>query len=274
MSGKKENMIANSASEENARQILIDWFQRHPLTHSLKVKFTNTVEDAGDGTSYLLYEMYIKQEKYGILKVNPDSGEIIMDRGPDYTGTPAAVQTTMDQWYLKYYWGWTDDSGYYSQQYDDDQYTIYNGDDAPILEYHIKEDSYFICNFDLQCLIEYDDGTAASGIDLSDFAGTYGYDASIGTADITGNFYYLLEIGEWDGCCLSITESWRGNELIHDDWATPESLVVDTLTLRVYDPNEACYKTHTLKYIPAEHSSYGQDVIYLDGDESMPYIRE
>lgn len=268
-----EDGIAFDVSDDAAKPILVDWLQRHPLRHNLKVRFTRQAADAGDGTKYLLYEMYIDQEEYGFLGVNPDHGDIVMDSVLDGAGNWITIQTAMDDWYLVYYWGWTDDSGYYSEYYMDDVYGVCAGDGIAILNYYAESDSYVICNYDLQCLIEYDDGTAASEVDISDFAGTYSCDASI---DEEGGYanYYSLEIGAWDGYYFSITESWRGMDIIHDEWASPYTLVANTLTFRTIGSNGASYEMHTLTYIPAEYSPLGRDVIYIDGDEDMPFVRE
>lgn len=260
-------------SDDEAKPILVDWLQRHPLKHNLTVRFTQQAADAGDGTKYLLYEMYIDQEEYGFLGVNPDHGDIVMDSVLDGAGNWITIQTAMDDWYLVYYWGWTDDSGYYSEYYMDDVYGVCTGDGIAILNYYAESDSYVICNYDLQCLIEYDDGTAASEVDISDFAGTYSCDASI---DEEGGYanYYSLEIGPWDGYYFSITESWRGMDIIHDEWANPYTLVANTLTFCTIGSDGASYEMHTLTYIPAEYSPLGRDVIYIDGDEDMPFVRE
>lgn len=244
-----------SASEEAAKQILMDWLLRHPLKHNCKVEFLKQTADAGDGTSYLLYEMYLDQEEYGLLGVNPDSGEIVMDTILDGYGNPVTIKAAMDQWYLVYYWGWTDDSGYYSEYYGSDLYGVFDGEGTVILEYNEKSDSYVICNFDLICLIEYDDGTEASEVSMMDFAGTYWCDTSAVVEGTLVEDGYALEIGEWDGSYFSINESWRGIDIIQDEWANPQSLVAGTLTFWFWGSEG--YETHTLQYIPAKYSPLG-----------------
>ena len=106
------------------------------------------------------------------------------------------------------------------------------------------------------------------------FAGTFGYDGSFEAEGSFVNFYYLLEIGEWDGYCFSINETWRGNPILQDEWVRPKSLIVDTLIFDIPSPDGAGYETHYLTYIPAKDSSLGEDTIYIDGDETMPFVRE
>lgn len=262
--------------EERARLVLFEWFDRHPLIDSIKVEFMNEIADANTGgDGYLVYEMFtIEGEEYGMIHVSPDSGEILMDSIMDVTGQWSPVQITMDQWYLEYYWGWTDDSGYYSEDYDDDCTIIYDGTDIEILEYSPSYDSYAICNYDGQCLIEYDDGTEESEVSISDFTGTYSYDASIDAEEGFLNFYYQLEIGKWDGDTLPIMETWRGNTVLDGEWARPKSLIVDTLTFDIFAADDAGYESHSLTYIPAKNSPLGKDVILIDGDDTMPFVRE
>ncbi len=52
----------------------------------------------------------------------------------DERGGSETIQVPMDQWYLEYYWGWTDNSGYYSESYQDDLYGIYNDMDILMKE--------------------------------------------------------------------------------------------------------------------------------------------
>lgn len=270
-------VAVDEASVDAALQILVDWFQRHPLMHDIKVESMEEALDAGDGTIYLLYLLYIEGEEYGFFGVNPDAGDVVMKLLPDSQGDLIEIHVPMDQWYLESYWGWTDDSGYHSELYTDDIYEVYNGEGALILEYHPSNDSYAICDYDGRSFLEYDDGTAASEVKIADFAGTYGYSATFEIEGTSVEDYYSLEIGAWDGYCFSITESWRGNEIIHDEYACPYSLVVDTLTFGAFglaDEGGTGYGMHTLTYLPAEYSPLGQDVIYLDGDETMPFVRE
>lgn len=229
--------------------------------------------DAGDGTSYLLYVMYMEQEEYGIFGVNPDTADIIMDSLLDSQGNLETIQVLMDQWYLEYYWGWTDDSGYYSEPYAEDIYEVYNGEGALILEYRPSNDSYAICDYDGQSFIEYDDGTAASEVSISDFAGSYWCDQS---GEVEGTFVengYALEIGEVNNHCFSIAETWRGIDVLQDEWARPRMLVRDTLVFEIYSSGVG-YETHSLTYVPSRYSQFGQDVVYLDDDDAMPFVRQ
>ena len=202
-----EDDIAFGVSDDAAKPILIDWLQRHPLQHNLKVRFIQQAVDAGDGTSYLLYMMYIEQEEYGVFGINPDTADIIMDSLLDSQGNLETIQVLMDQWYLEYYWGWTDDSGYYSAPYTEDIYEVYNGEGALILEYYPSNDFYAICDYDGQNFLEYDDRTVASEVSISDFAGTYWCDQS---GEVEGTFVekgYALEIEEVNDDYFSIAET-------------------------------------------------------------------
>lgn len=262
--------------EMAARPVIVDWFERHPLKGQIRIRFANELTYAGEsGEKYLLYEIYwISGEKYGTFFVNPDNGDMVMDSVMDSNGKWSSIQESMDQWYLEYYWGWTDNSGYYMENYSEDCTIIYDETDAEILEYSPNYDSYVICNFDGQWFIEYDDGSAASEISIADFAGAYGYDASFEEEGESLNFYYYLEIGEWNSYWFSISEEWRGNSIIQDEYARPKSLIVDTLTFDTIAADGLGIETHTLTYIPAYNSPLGQDVIYIDGDEDMPFARE
>lgn len=262
--------------EETARQIIVDWFERHSLMDNIRVQFMDEIADIGERKEkYLVYEMdWASGEEYGIFLVNPDNGDMIMDSLIDSSGKWAEIQVTMDQWYLEYYWGWTDDSGYYSENYSDDLVVIYDETGCEILGYSPNYDAYVIYNFDGQFFIEYDDGSEASEINIMDFAGTYGYDGSFEEEGTFANFYYLLEIGAWDGYCFSIAEEWRGNTVLQDEYARPKSLIVDTLTFDIYNPDSGEYETHSLVYIPAKDSPLKQDTIYLDDDDTMPFARE
>lgn len=110
-------------------------------------------------------------------------------------------------------------------------------------------------------------------ISARDFVGTYSYDASFETPDGQyTNFYYLLEIGE-DGKDLVVTETWRGNDILDHVRVSPENLTGNTLVVKtnieVYDK-----ESYSLTYIPAKDSPSGKDTIYIDGDDTMPFVRE
>ena len=261
--------------EEAARPVIIDWFERHPLRENIRVQFMSEIANAGEGKyGYLVYEMYsISGEEYGIFYVNPENGDMMMDSLMDSSGKWLSIQVPMDQWYLEYYWGMTDDSGYYSKLYMDDTYIIYDGEGYEMLEYSASHDSYVICDFDGLSFIQYDDNSVASEIDILDFAGIYGYDGSFEVDGTFVNFYYSLEISEWNGYNFSIAETWRGNAVLQDEWARPKRLVVNTLTFDIWNPDMG-YETHSLTYVPAKNSPLGQDVIYIDGDDTMPFIRK
>lgn len=261
--------------EKAAREVLLDWFDRHPLMHDIRIQFMNGIADAGsDGDKYPMYKMYADGEESGIFYVNLDNGDMVMDSVIDSSGNQISIQMPIEQWYLEYYWGWTDDSGYYSELYEDDIYNVYDEMGNPILEYYAENDSYAICDFDGQCFIEYDDGSAASETSILDFMGTYAYDGSFEEGGMSTDFYYSLEIGNWDGYCFSVTETWRGNILLQEEWVRPKSLVVNILIFDIAGPDGAGYETHSLTYMPAKDSPMGQDVVYLDGDDTMPFIRE
>ena len=168
--GKAEFAAINNAFyaeyEEAAKVILLDWFDRHPLVHDVVLQFKDEVVDAEDGSGrYLLYEMYLDQGEYGALYVNPDNGDMIMDSVINGYGSWSSIQVPMDQWYLEYYWGWTDDSGYYSEFYRDDLYIVYNEMGYEILEYYSESDAYSICDCDITYSVEVimDSYSAAAG---------------------------------------------------------------------------------------------------------------
>lgn len=260
--------------EGAAREIIMEWFSRHPLQHNFRIEFMNETTNTEDGSGiYLNYEMYWGDDEwYGTFHVNLDTGDMVMDSMIMATG-PTIVQKSMDQWYLEDYWFLGEDMGGYFEDYGNGIYGMYNSNETLVLEYSAERDAYVICDYDGQCFIEYDDGSETSEIDISDFAGTYAYDGSLEADDKEINFYYLLEIGEWDGYSFSIAETWRGNMLIQDEYARAKSLIVDTLAFDIYNPNVG-YETHSLTYVPANESALGKDVIYLDCDNTMPYVRE
>lgn len=143
-----------------------------------------------------------------------------------------------------------------------------------ILEYHADDDSYVICNFDIVCFIEYDGSLAASEIEIDDFAGSYFCDLS---AEVEGHYVengYMLDIGNVEYNSFSITESWRGIDLLRDDYAQPRMLIEDTLYFAIYNPESVGYEMHYLTYIPAKDSPVGKDMVYLDGDDTMPFEKE
>lgn len=267
-------VAVDEATAETALQILLDWFQRRPLMHNVKVEFMEQAVEAGDGTSFLLYGMYLEQKEYGVFGINPSTGDIVMDSIVDDGGNIATIQAEMDQWYLECYWGWTEDSGCYMEAYTEDIYELYNGEGALILEYYSSHDEFAICDYDGQHYIEYDDGSAISEVSLSDFAGSYWCDLS---GEVEGTYVengYGLEIGEWDGYCFSIAEEWRGMDQLRDDYARLQCLIRNTLTFVIYNPDSGVDETHSLTYVPAAYSPLGRDVVYLDGDETMPFEKQ
>ena len=267
--------------KEAALQYMIDWFERFPLSHNIRIRFMEEAVDDGIGSSkYLKYELDMAEgydtayEWYGIFYVNPDDGSMIMESITDDRGRLMSIQAPMDEWYLEYYWGWTDDSGYYSEFYGNDLYGIYDDMNTPILEYHADNDSYVICNFDIVCFMEYHDNPTASGIGIDDFAGSYYCDLSF---ELEGHYVengYILDIGNVEYNSFSIEESWRGNDLLRDDYAQPRMLIEDTLYFAIYNPESAGYEMHYLTYIPAKDSPLGKDVVYLDSDDTMPFEKE
>lgn len=261
--------------EETARQILLEWFDRHPLKHDIRIRFMNEAVNAGrGGERYLVYEVDTIWGEYGTLYVNPTDGDMIMEAITDGTGNWVSIHVSIDQWYLEYYWGLTEDSGYYFEYYADDIYEVYDEMENLILEYNAERDSYTICNFDGYCFVEYDDGTNTSDseVNIRDFVGTYSYDASYETESGLANFYYSLQI-DWEENIFVITEEWRGNVVI-EAWARPDSLVGNTLTFELPSIDGMDYDNHVLTYVPAEDSPLGKDVIYIDGDDTMPFVRE
>lgn len=139
---------------ETARQILIEWFQRHPIKHDITLRFTEEAVDTGYDSRYLVYEVYIEQEEYGILRIDPDTGNMVMDSVSDSYGNWVSIQAAMEQWYLVYYWGCTDDSGYYSEPLGGSLYVMYDETGTELLEYDAIDDSFAICNWDICCSVE------------------------------------------------------------------------------------------------------------------------
>lgn len=116
--------------------------------------------------------------------------------------------------------------------------------------------------------------TTTSEIIARDFVGTYSYDASF--EDPTGgwnNFYYLLEI-VMDGSNLVVTTSWRGMYIFDHVRVSPDSLTGNTLVFDAITNDSTEPQSHSITYIPAKDSPQGKDTIYIDGDETMPYVRE
>lgn len=143
-----------------------------------------------------------------------------------------------------------------------------------ILEYHAEDDSYVICDSDVLYFIEFDSGSVASDVSLSDFAGAYWCDQS---GEVEGTFVedgYALEIGKVDSHYFSIAETWRGMDVLQDEWARPRMLVENTLIFEISSSDGVGYETHFLTYVPAEYSQLGQDAVYLDGDDTMPFLRQ
>lgn len=108
----------------------------------------------------------------------------------------------------------------------------------------------------------------------ADFVGTYSYDASF--EDPTGkwnNFYYLLEIG-LDGSALVVTQTWRGNYLFDHARVSPIDVTGNTLVFDASVVGSTEPEIHSLTYLPAKDSPLGKDTIYIDDDETMPFVRE
>lgn len=108
----------------------------------------------------------------------------------------------------------------------------------------------------------------------ADFVGTYSYDASF--EDPTGkwnNFYYLLEIG-LDGSALVVTQTWRGNYLFDHARVSPSDITGNTLVFDASVVGSTEPEIHSLTYLPAKDSPLGRDTIYIDDDETMPFVRE
>lgn len=139
---------------ETARRILIEWFQRHPIKHDITLRFTEEAVDTGYDRRYLVYEVYIEQEEYGILRIDPGTGNMVMDSVSDSYGNWVSIQAAMEQWYLVYYWGCTDDSGYYSEPLGGNLYVMYDETGTELLEYDAVGDSFAICNWDICCSVE------------------------------------------------------------------------------------------------------------------------
>lgn len=267
--------------KEAALQNMIEWFERNPLQHDIRVRFMEEAVDGGNGSGkYLKYELDMAgeldtdYERYGIFYVNPDNGDMVMESITDGRGSLEPIQAPMDQWYLEYYWGWTNDSGYYTESDYEFSFTLYDDMGNAILEYHAEDDSYVICNFDIVSFIEYDDSPTPPGVDIDSFSGSYWCDQSL---EMEGHFVengYALDIGKVAYNSFSIAESWRGNDLFRDDYAQPRMLIEDTLYFIIYNPESAGYEMHYLTYVPAKDSPLGMDTVYLDGDDTMPFEKE
>lgn len=261
--------------EEAANSILLDWFDRHPLMQNIIVQFMNqSVKDENESIC-LVYEMYMAQGRYGIFNIDPDSGEMTMDSFLDNDGHWSSVQVSMDQWYLEYYWGITDESGCYLEQYGDSLYAIYDREGSEILEYNAVRDSYAICDWDLYCSVICADGVMVptAEISIGDFVGEFGFDGSFEEEGYYNNFYYSLEIEKEDFAWM-VTESWRGNYLIDNVWVTADDLIGNTLIFTAFSEDGLIPETHYFTYFPAAESPLGKDTIYLDGEYDMPFVRE
>lgn len=115
---------------------------------------------------------------------------------------------------------------------------------------------------------------SASKINARDFIGNFSYDASFtDPSGMWNNFYYGLEI-EYDRSELIITEEWRGMYIFDHVRVSPDSLTGNSLVFTSTPEPGLAAETHSLTYIPAKDSPLGKDTIYIDGDETMPYVRE
>lgn len=123
---------------------------------------------------------------------------------------------------------------------------------------------------------EGDDGYAdtSTTTTAADFVGTYSYDASVETPDGQyTDFYYLLEIG-LDGSALVVTQTWRGNYLFDHARVSPIDVTGNTLVFDASVVGSTEPEIHSLTYLPAKDSPLGKDTIYIDDDETMPFVRE
>lgn len=120
----------------------------------------------------------------------------------------------------------------------------------------------------------YIDESAVSAVEayIMELVGTFGCDMSFEAEGQFVNFYYMLEI-DWDDPYIIITETWRGNTVL-EGIAGVDGLAGNTLIFYMMTEDGTDYETHYLTYIRAEDSPLGEDLIYIDGDETMPYIRE
>lgn len=109
--------------------------------------------------------------------------------------------------------------------------------------------------------------STSNGINIYDMVGSYSYDGSFEAGGLYQDFYYSLNIEQYDSGIL-IYAIWRGNYTIPETVVGPEALKDNVLTF--YDGTEE----RTLTFVPASESIYGVNTIYLDGDEEIPYCME
>lgn len=116
---------------------------------------------------------------------------------------------------------------------------------------------------------------STNDIMVSDFAGTYCYDASFDNPDGTWtNFYYELQIMQViQGVNASLV--WRGNHIFNDIYISESTAIEDNTIYFYAEAYQTDYEAgyHSLTYLPADQSPYGIDTIYVDGDTDMPYVK-
>ena len=97
------------------------------------------------------------------------------------------------------------------------------------------------------------------------------------SSEVEGHYVengYVLDIGKVEYNSFSIAESWHGIDLLRDNYAQLRMLIGNTLYFAIYNPESLGYEMHYLTYIPAQASPFGKDVVYLDGDDTMPFEKE
>lgn len=86
----------NPQDIETAKQIIYEWFERHPLKQDIRVRYTNeSIDFESDNGIYVKYELYMVQGELGVLCVDPYTGNMIMDSVTDAFGNRKTVQISL-----------------------------------------------------------------------------------------------------------------------------------------------------------------------------------
>lgn len=137
-----------------ARRTILSWFDRHPLMQDIRLQYVEEGPLGESAGNTLLYLIYREGEEYALLRYEPIYGDMTMESVMGDSGRWDSLQIALDEWYLAYYWDWTEDSGCYSELYEDGLYELYDGNDDLILEYYTEDDRYVICNNDYMASVE------------------------------------------------------------------------------------------------------------------------
>lgn len=108
-------------------------------------------------------------------------------------------------------------------------------------------------------------------IDIMNFAGNYLCDSSTYIEDHFVEMCSELVIEPVTDTEILISHSFRGNYSFFEEYANSDMISSNTITFTTYNGYDN--GTHTLEYASAEDTGSQYDVIFIDGDYSMPYIR-